>query len=285
MFFRKVFLSLTLVAFCSLGLPVRGAEQGKAEPAAKKTTEPKAESRQVRILTYNIHHGEGMDRKFDLPRIAAVIKATKPDIVALQEVDNKTLRAMRVDQAARLGKLTGMHAIFGKAMDFRMGQYGEAILSRYPMTDTKTHALPHTKACEPRCALEATIHLGKEENAPTFRFVATHLEHADKAVRLSQAKALCQLFGKETDSATPLILAGDLNSQPGSPPIKVLTKDWTDATAGNLKSTWPSDKPKIKVDYVMFRPANRWRVVEVKVIDDHGASDHRPVLVVLERVK
>ena len=54
--------------------------------------------RAVRVLTYNIHHGEGMDGKIDLERIAAVIKRLEPDVVALQEVDVKTTRSQGVDQ-------------------------------------------------------------------------------------------------------------------------------------------------------------------------------------------
>src|SRR5687768_6315860 len=84
--------------------------------------------RVVRVLTYNIHHGEGTDRRFDLERLAAVIKSVNPDLVGLQEVDEKTARSNGVDQAARLGELTGMHAIFGKAMDYQGGAYGLAIL-------------------------------------------------------------------------------------------------------------------------------------------------------------
>ena len=59
-----------------------------------------SEPTQVRVLTYNIHHGEGTDRKIDLARIAAVIKRVKPDVVALQEVDKATSRSHGVDQAA-----------------------------------------------------------------------------------------------------------------------------------------------------------------------------------------
>ena len=64
----------------------------------------------MRILTYNIHHGEGLDGRIDLPRIAAVIAAQRPDLVALQEVDRNARRSGGVDQAAELGRLTGLQA-------------------------------------------------------------------------------------------------------------------------------------------------------------------------------
>src|SRR5690242_8494338 len=80
----------------------------------------------LRVLSYNIHHGEGTDGKLDLDRIAAVIKAQKPDLVAVQEVDRNTKRTNQVDQAAVLGKLTGLHAAFARAIDLQGGEYGQA---------------------------------------------------------------------------------------------------------------------------------------------------------------
>src|SRR4051812_45761315 len=69
---------------------------------------------EIRVVTYNIHHGEGTDRKFDLPRIAQRIIAEKPNIVALQEVDQRTRRASGVDQPAEFGRLLDMHPVFGR---------------------------------------------------------------------------------------------------------------------------------------------------------------------------
>ena len=72
-----------------------------------------AEERTLRVLTYNIHHGAGVDGKLDLKRIASVITGSKADIVALQEVDRNTARAGKVDQVAELARLTKMNALFG----------------------------------------------------------------------------------------------------------------------------------------------------------------------------
>src|SRR5688572_8882435 len=87
----------------------------------------------LRVLTYNIHHGEGTDGVFDLARIAEVIKSARADLVALQEVDQGTDRAGGVNQLDELARLTGMHAEFGKAMDYMNGGYGVAVLSRWPL--------------------------------------------------------------------------------------------------------------------------------------------------------
>lgn len=253
----------------------------RAEEAAPKPL-------RIRVLTYNIHHGEGMDRKIDLPRIAAIIKDAKADVVALQEVDVKTQRVAGVDQAAELGRLTGMHHAFGKAMDFSGGGYGNAILSRWKIETVATHALPHTPGNEPRAAIAAMIRLG--EKGHCFSFISTHLDFKPRSEdRTSQVKKLNELFGSvDKDEALPTLLLGDMNATPTSEDIKVLLEKWESAAhAPGMKAqpTVPSGDPKSLIDYVMFRPAKNWRVIEVQVIEEKVASDHRPVLAVLEFVR
>src|SRR4051812_30025640 len=82
--------------------------------------------REIRVVTYNIHHGEGMDKKFGLERIAKVVMAVKPDIVALQEVDQGTKRASGVDQPAEFARLMRMEVVFGRNIPFDGGGYGTA---------------------------------------------------------------------------------------------------------------------------------------------------------------
>lgn len=91
----------------------------------------------IRILTYNIHHGEGSDGVFDLPRLARVIASADPDLVALQEVDEKTERSGGVSQVSELGRLTGLRPVFGEAMPFDSGGYGVAVLSRWPVVSVQ----------------------------------------------------------------------------------------------------------------------------------------------------
>ena len=226
-----------------------------------------AQAPRLRILTYNIHHGEGTDRKFDLERLAKIIKAAEPDVVALQEVDRKTRRASGVDQAAELGKLTGMHARFGKAMDYSGGEYGEAILSRLEPARTDVHALPHGPGREPRAAVAVT--LAARDGLPELVFIGTHLCHQSTDDRVAQAKTINAAY--PLDSKIVAILAGDLNARTGTPPMREFGCQWTD--------TMPK---RNKIDYVLFRPNDAWRVVEAKVISEPVASDHNPVLVVLE---
>jgi endonuclease/exonuclease/phosphatase family metal-dependent hydrolase len=226
-----------------------------------------AQAPRLRVLTYNIHHGEGTDRKFDLERLAKIIKATHPDVVALQEVDRETRRASGVDQAAELGKLTGMHAEFGKAMDYSGGEYGEAILSRQKPTNVKVLALPHGPRREPRAAVAVT--LAARDGLPELVFIGTHLCHQSTEDRVAQAKKINETY--PPDAKLVAILAGDLNARADSPPMREFSKQWTD--------TMPK---RNKIDYVLFRPTDPWHVIEAKVIPEPVASDHDPILVVLE---
>ncbi len=94
---------------------------------------------QVKILTYNIYHGADAHGQSNLDGVAGIINSLKPDLVALQEVDNKTTRAKGLDLTAELAQRTGMEGVFGKAMDFAGGQYGEAVLTRLPLIKTQNH--------------------------------------------------------------------------------------------------------------------------------------------------
>lgn len=230
----------------------------------------------LRVLTYNIHHGEGTDGAFDMPRLARVIESVSPDLVALQEVDVRTNRASGVDQADALARLTGMVSIFGPAMDYDGGQYGEAILSRLPVQSAATSPLPHLPDHEPRAAVEITTHVRGRD----VRFVGTHLDHTrDPADRRQQAQRLVEVFG---EGDLPTILVGDLNAEPHSDVMAILFDAFSDTSAVNPQPTFPSDAPARRIDYVLVRPAERWRVVESRVLDEPVASDHAPLLVVLE---
>ncbi len=244
---------------------------GLAAPSAQPETQ-----RALRVLTYNIHHGEGVDRKLDLPRIAKIIADQKPDLVAVQEVDQKTKRVGGAATTAELARLTKMHDRFGKAIDFQGGEYGQTILSRHPIREFQVHKLPNEGDREQRIAIAAEVRIG---DGPTLTFVSTHLDHNRDDLRQKQAANLDELFGK---AKGPVILAGDLNATPESKPLAILSKNWKSANTGKPLLTIPVTKPTRQIDYVLYRPADELRVVEARVLDEPVASDHRPLLAVLE---
>ena len=234
-------------------------------------------TRIIRVLTYNIFHGETMNHDFNIDLIANVIKSLNPDIVALQEVDYKTKRVVGRDLITELGYLTNMLPLFGKAMDYNGGEYGEGILSRYSFKETKNNPLPHSPDNEPRSALEVLIEL---PSGFEIIFIGTHLDHTEEETdRIKQVRKINELFA---DNKIPTILAGDLNAMPESNPIEIIKEHWIDASCDDPQPTWPSSNPTEKLDYVMFLPPERFCVIETRVIDEKIASDHCPLLVILE---
>ena len=130
-------------------------------------------SRIVKVLSFNIYHGETMKGNFDLDVIAKVILDTKPDLVALQEVDFKTNRAEKYDLVTELGWRTKMAPLFAKAIDFEGGEYGNGVLSKNTFLQSRNVALPFTPPNEQRTALEVIIEL---PSGDTIAFVGTHLD-------------------------------------------------------------------------------------------------------------
>jgi endonuclease/exonuclease/phosphatase (EEP) superfamily protein YafD len=113
-------------------------------------------------------------------------------------------------------------------------------------------------------------------------FLCTHLDaKRDPTQRLNQAGKIRELFPVAQDHR-PILLAGDFNAQPGSTVLAVLLADWTDSAAGQQILTSPAGAPRAKIDYIFYRPAARWRVIESRAIDEKIASDHRPLLTVFE---
>lgn len=235
---------------------------------------------QVRVLTYNIRHGEGLDGKVDLARTARTIADAKADLVALQELDNKTQRTGLVDQAAELERLTGMHAAFGKAINYSGGQYGAGVLSRWPLLQVSPGILPASPGHEMRPALIVRVRPGR--GIPELLFASTHLDHQSEPERLMQAERLLTLLGPVGDR--PILLGGDLNALPNSPVLELFARDWLNPTAGEVRPTIPAEQPRRQIDYVLAYPRGAWRVVSTEVLNS-AASDHRPLLVTLEWVK
>src|SRR5688500_10783479 len=119
----------------------------------------------LRVMVYNIHAGKDAKGADNLERVAALVKTSEADIVLVQEVDRGTRRSGGVDQLATLMRLTGMHGVFGKSLDYQGGLYGIAILSRWPVTRDEVVPLriepPQPRAggsLEPRIALIAETH-------------------------------------------------------------------------------------------------------------------------------
>lgn len=252
------------VLFCAAWLWLTGcAHAPKKSPALS-----------LRILSYNIHHGRGMDDRVDLQRIADLINKHQPDLVALQEVDKGTTRTDGRDLARELAALCGMDFVFGQNIPYQGGGYGNAILSRFPIQTATSRHYRMLRDGEQRGLLQTEITVGGQ----TIRFACTHLDYRpENAERLSNVAEIQSLLGGKT----PVILAGDFNDHPGQPVHQAMMEQFDDAwELGGVGEgfTYSSTRPKSRIDYVYFAPKGRWIVTRAEVLES-TASDHLPLLV------
>lgn len=250
-----------------------------ASPHAKAAEPP----HQLRVLCYNVHWCKGTDGKYDVARVADVINKAKPDLVALQEVDVGVKRSGRVHDVRELSKLTGLAARFGPTQHYEGGLFGNAVMTKLPILDVAIHPLPYTESSAerttyPRGAIAVTM---EGPDGKPLRFVSTHFQHNVQEDRVAEAKTINKLFAADGDNLRT-ILAGDMNALPDAEPVTELLKKWTNAIDEAETPTAPATKPRSRIDYVFYRNTEDFRLVESNVIPESIASDHRPVLAVLE---
>jgi endonuclease/exonuclease/phosphatase family metal-dependent hydrolase len=259
-----------------------------------QSTTKQTESRTFRVMTYNIHHAEGLDGKVDLLRIAELIKREGADIVALQEVDKGVERTARRDLPDELAELTGMTCVFSNNYNFQGGEYGNAVLTRFPIKRwTNTH-YQKVNETEQRGLLQLTLDVRGRE----IVFMATHIDHRpDDAARWSNVREIEELvkskpLTRPADTLSPsdgerdgvsgrsIILCGDFNDTPDSRVCRrmneLLDDAWSLVGTGD-GFTIPAEKPRKRIDYIWISKDKSLAPLKVWV-PRSDASDHLPVL-------
>src|SRR6266550_6259472 len=169
----------------------------------------------LRVMTYNIHVGVGMDKRLDLQRIADVINEQHPDLVGLQEVDRGVKRTEGKDEIAELAKLTSMNYAFAHNLDYQGGQYGVAILSRFPISAIDHRKYENKREAERRGMIRVEVNAGGK----TVSFVTTHLDYQYEDGRLFEAEQMLKFL---VDIKGPLIVVGDFNDEPSGVAYKLM---------------------------------------------------------------
>jgi len=212
-------------------------------------------------VTYNIQWGKGRDGRIDLNRIAKTIE--KADIIALQEVERHWREQACPDQVQRLLELLpGFDHVYGPAMDLGQGlgkprrQFGNLILSRYPIMSTRNMPLPARSVIghvnDQQAFLEAVVDIGHKK----IRIYNVHLNYLSPDQRLEQIEMLLDfvrkapgrggaitapgksVLGPEDEFAnlgvSPLpempddaILLGDFNMTPQSAEYAMIAGEWS----------------------------------------------------------
>ena len=258
-------LGATLAA-AAPAVPGAGADASTAAvgtPAAPDT---------FTIATYNIRHGRGMDDVVDLTRTATAIAALGADVVALQEVDRGVERSDGADEPRVLGERLGFEHAFGAFFPYQGGEYGMAILSRFPIRRSLPLRLPDGN--EPRVALVAEVEL------PSGRRVQVVNVHFDWVENDTLRYAQVQALGEVLDTTSlPTILLGDFNDVPGSRTLE----RWRDRFTAAAKPTddrftFSSTEPVKEIDHILLGPPGAWGPATSRVVSDPMTSDHRAVV-------
>ena len=244
---KKIFLSICLTAIFFAGY---------AQPY------PQQENT-IRVMSYNIQNGIGIDKATDYQRIADVIAGVAPDVVALQELDSATNRSKQVDVLSRLAALTAMYPVYGASIPYDGGKYGIGVLSKEKPVSWKRIPLPGRE--EARSLLMVEF---KE-----YVLCCTHFSlNADD--RRSSVDIIDQAV---KDFSKPVILAGDLNATPRTPVLDAFRQNWL-VLSDTARFTFPSDKPARTIDYIMgYTPKGYTYSVWQKRIPNTLASDHLPL--------
>lgn len=222
------------------------------------------ERHSLRVMSYNIRIGIGMDDTIKLERIAAVINRVKPDYVGLQEVDSMAERSDYVDQVGELSRLTGMYPIFAPAVERSKGLYGIAALVKEKPLSYINIALPGIE--EPRTFLlmeykdyllcNTHFSLRKESRLESVEIIKNTLAGYDK----------------------PAVITGDFNMRPVSDECLEMGESWKLLSDSTLK-TFPSDNPRVTLDYIWGYKDYLYKVTNYEVVKEPMASDHQPIYI------
>jgi len=224
----------------------------------------------VRIATWNIHGGIGVDGRFDLDRVVTSIAALEADVWALQEVESRATRARGIDSFDVLGAAAGGHAVAARTLCSHEGDYGHVLVGRWPIERVTIHDVSHPGR-EPRHMIDGRIP-GRSE---ALRVIAVHLDLGRHA-RRAQLALLRSLIEQDPDE--PCVVLGDFNTPRAGTPERILAPLLHPVPSA---ATFPVRWPILRLDRIWCRPPALVR--DAVVPRAHAiASDHLPVVAELD---
>lgn len=219
----------------------------------------------LRLMSYNIRNGVGMDDRSDYDRTAQAIRRQHPDVVALQEVDSLTGRSGQRDVIRELAVRTGMYPLFAPAIDYDGGKYGIGMLSRQKPLSYRYLPLPGREEARALLVVEFEHYI----------FCCTHLSLTPE----DGLASLPLIFKLAREAEKPFFIAGDWNATPDSELIKAVQKEFR-ILSPMPAATYPADHPEECIDYIAgyIGKGQPFTVVSTTVVEEPAASDHRPIV-------
>jgi endonuclease/exonuclease/phosphatase family metal-dependent hydrolase len=221
-----------------------------------------ASAQKVRVMSYNVRNGHGVDGIKDIKRCADVINKVRPNVVAVQELDSMSRRNKKY-VLGELAQLTGYHDYYHRTIPFGGGAYGIGILSREKALSVDFHPLPCRR--EPRGLLIVEF--------KKYYLLCTHLslKEEDRVTSVGIIRDIVSKLDK------PAFIAGDMNAKPKSKPIMEFRK-FAEVLNDDTKFTISSNKPRKCIDYILGVNGS-FKVTKDEVIYGVLASDHLPLYV------
>jgi endonuclease/exonuclease/phosphatase family metal-dependent hydrolase len=236
-----------------------------------------------RLLSFNIHKGiGGVDRRYDLGRVVDTINFYQPDVVLLQEVDEEVPRSSHHRQAELLADAIKLpHVAYQRNVRLKVGHYGNAILSRFPLMESHDIdlTLPPKKR---RGALVTRLSMPVGEHAKSIVLANVHLGLAGFERQIQLRRLLAAECLNASRRRTPLIVAGDYNDVWGTLGRRVMDRAGFLPATGSIK-TFPAAMPLRALDRVFYRGDLRLlRSYAGHTQTARRASDHLPIIVEFE---
>ncbi|MBR2026973.1 MAG: endonuclease/exonuclease/phosphatase family protein [Alistipes sp.] len=221
-----------------------------------------AEAQKVRVMSYNVRNGHGVDGVKDITRCTDIINDARPDVVAVQELDSMSRRNKKY-VLGEMAKLTGYHDYYHRTIPYRGGAYGIGVLTREKALSVDFHPLPCRR--EPRGLL--IVEMKK------YYILSTHLS-LNAQDRLTSVRIIRDIVSKLNK---PAFIAGDMNATPNSAPIKAF-KEYAQVLNDVNKFTISSNNPRKCIDYILGTNG-QFKVKKSYVYNGVIASDHLPLYV------
>lgn len=233
------------------------------------------------LVSYNIHRSRGRDGRVDVQRIGQVLAELRPDIVALQEVEDGCSDTKHSNQPMELGERLGLHVAFGPNIVREGHRYGNAILSRLPIRRSRNYDLSVQRR-EPRGALRCDLELSPGRQLHVF---CLHLGLSVRERRAQEALLLSADILRDAVRSDPTIVCGDFNYWLDGPVASLVRQAIHDAgwVLGSKGRTYPTSLPLLRLDRIFVDAGVRPLALKVHRSPlSRTASDHLPLAMEFE---